>query len=267
MIELLGYEFARNALLSMVFLSVLAGVVGTYIVVRRMVFAAGGITHASFGGIGLAYYFGLNPTVGALVFAMATALGVDVLSRRGNIREDSAIAMLWSLGMAVGVIFMSLTPGYAPNLMGFMFGDVLAVGFGDVVAIGVVAVLAVALAVVFYRPLLYASFDQPFAKLVGWRVEIVSVVASVMMALSISLAIKSVGIILVLSVFTVPQTIAGLYARSMGRIMVLSSVVALVGCLGGLALSFVFDLPAGAVITALLCLSLLVVKLVRLSQF
>ena len=106
MLDFLQYEFAQNAALSMLFLSVLAGIVGTYVVVRRMVFAAGGVTHASFGGIGLAYYFGLNPTLGALLFAIATALGVEALSRRGHVREDSAIAMLWSLGMAVGVIFM-----------------------------------------------------------------------------------------------------------------------------------------------------------------
>ena len=259
--ELLGYGFAQNALLSMLFLSVVAGIVGTYVVVRRMVFVAGGVTHASFGGIGMACYFGFSPTLGALLFAVATALGVEALSRRGRVREDSAIAMLWSFGMAIGVIFMTLTPGYAPNLMGLMFGDVLAVGRGDVVALGVVALVSVVLTVVFYRPLLYVSFDQTFAKLVGWRVGVVTTCASVLMALSISLAIKSVGIILVLSVFTIPQTIAGLYARSMGKIMALSSGIALVGCVGGLLLSFSFDMPAGAVVTALLSVSLLVVKL------
>lgn len=261
--SILDYAFARNALAAVVLLGVMSGVVGSYIVVRRMVFSAGGITHASFGGLGLAYYAGFDPTLGALAFAVATALGINVATERGDVRPDSAIAMLWSLGMAVGVIFLSLTPGYAPNLMGYMFGDILAVGTPDLVASGVAALLCVALTVVFYRPLLYTSFDPTYAQIAGWRPRIVSSVASVVMAIAISLSIKAVGIILVLSVFTIPQTIALTFCHSLPRVMTWSGVIALAGCTAGLLLSFVFDLPTGAVITALLSVSLLAVRLLQ----
>lgn len=256
----LSLSFVRYALVSVFLLAVLSGVVGSYIVTRRMVFAAGGITHSSFGGIGLAYFLGLDPTLGALAFAVVTALCVNWVSERGIVRPDSAIAMIWSLGMAVGVIFLSLTPGYAPNLMGFMFGDILAVSAADVVANAVVAVACVAAVALFYRPLLYSSFDPVYARLSGWRPAMVSTVAAVFVALAISFSIKSVGIILVLSVFSIPQAIAMTFVHTLPRIMCLSFLVALVGCAGGLVASFFFDLPSGAVITAILSAALLVVK-------
>ena len=259
------YPFVRNAIIAMVCLSVLSGVVGSYVVVRRMVFAAGGVTHASFGGIGLAYLLGLNPTFGALAFAVVTALSIHFSTRRGSLRSDSAIAILWSLGMAMGVIALSLAPGYAPNLMGFMFGDVLAVSIADVWANIGAALVAVLLAVLFYRPLLYSSFDPDYARLAGWHPDVVSLVAWVVMALAISLSIKAVGIILVLSVFTIPQAIVMSFSHRFATIMVTSALVALVGCVGGLALSFAFDLPSGAVITALLCLVLLIIKIIKKS--
>ncbi len=261
--SILDYAFARNAIAAVCLLAVLSGVVGTYVVVRRMVFSAGGVTHASFGGIGLAYYAGFDPTLGALAFAVACALGINVATERGGVRTDSAIAMLWSLGMAVGVIFMSLTPGYAPNLMGFMFGDVLAVSRADVLASGALAIVVVALAVIFYRPLLYTSFDPTYAQVAGWRPRLVSGIASVIMALAISLSIKAVGIILVLSVFTMPQAIALCFVHTLPCVMIFSGLVALIGCAAGLALSFLFDLPSGAVITALLSVALIIIKLSR----
>lgn len=265
-VSFLSLSFVRYAMVCVVLLAVLSGVVGTYIVTRRMVFAAGGITHSSFGGIGLAYFLGLDPTVGALVFAVFTALCVNWVSLRGAVRQDSAIAILWSFGMAVGVIFISLTPGYAPNLMGFMFGDILAVSETDVIANAVVALASVVAVVFFYRPLLYSSFDPVYARLSGWRPALVSTVASVFVALAISFSIKSVGIILVLSVFSIPQAIAMSFVHTLPRVMVLSSVVALLGCAAGLVVSFFFDLPSGAVITAVLSAALLVVKLCRKPQ-
>lgn len=261
--SLFDYNFVSNALLSMVLISMVAGVVGTYIVVRRMVFVAGGITHSAFGGIGLAYYLGLSPIAGAMLFAVATALGIEALNSNARVREDSAIAMLWSLGMSVGVIFMFLTPGYAPNLMGFMFGDVLAVSQADIYAVGILALLVVIGAVVFYRAVLYVAFSPDFARISGWKVRGISAVLSVVVALSIVLSIKAVGIILVLSLFTVPQAIANIYVRSMGRMMCLSAMIAVALSVAGLVVSFLLDLPAGAVITALLVTAFLILRLIN----
>lgn len=258
--SIFSYEFATNALVSMFFLSILAGIVGTYIVVRRMVFVAGGITHSAFGGIGIAYFLGLPPVGGAMAFAVLTAFGIELLNKKGKVREDSAIAMLWSLGMSVGIIFMFLTPGYAPNLMGFMFGDILAVSRADIWAVGLMAAAVTVATVIFYRPILYTSFDPDFAALTGWPVRAISVAMSIVVALSIVLSIKAVGIILVLSLFTIPQAIANLFTSNMRNMMVVSTIIAAAGSLGGLAAAFVIDLPAGATITALLAGAFIVIK-------
>jgi zinc transport system permease protein len=261
--EIFEYSFVTYAVLLIFFMAIVAGVVGSYIVVRRMVFVAGGITHASFGGIGIAYYAGLSPLLGALTFAVATALGIELLGKKGQVREDSAIAMLWSLGMSIGVIFMFLTPGYTSNLMGFMFGDVLAVGFEDLIAMSVMAFVVLIVAVIFYRPMMYVAFSPSFASLVGWNVQLISILMSILVAVSIVLAIKAVGIILVLSLFTIPQTIANIYCKSLGKMMIMSSLFAILASVIGLFAAFAFDLPVGAVITALLACVLIVIKIVR----
>ncbi|MCQ2226910.1 MAG: metal ABC transporter permease [Bacteroidales bacterium] len=255
------YQFMTNAILSMIFLSIVAGIVGTYIVVRRMVFVAGGITHASFGGIGIACYLGMPPLIGALLFAVLTAVGIETLGDKGKVRPDSAIAMLWSLGMAIGVLFMFMTPGYSSNLMGFMFGDVLAVSSADVIASAVAAFTLVIVAVIFRRPILYVAFSPSFASLTRWHVRAISILMSIAVAVSLVMAIKAVGIILVLSLFTIPQSISNLFVKNMGHMMILSSIIALIGSLSGLAVAFVFDLPAGAAITAFLTIAFLIVKL------
>ena len=130
--ELLAYDFFRNALLAALLAAISCGIIGTYIVSRRMVFISGGITHASFGGIGIGYYFGFNPILGAAGFAVLSALGIEYSSRRTEVREDSAIAILWALGMAIGIIFVFMTPGYAPNLMSYLFGNILTVSSIDI---------------------------------------------------------------------------------------------------------------------------------------
>lgn len=260
MTSIFQYQFAVDAVLSMFFLSIVAGIIGSYIVVRRMVFVAGGITHASFGGIGIAYYLGASPVGGAIIFSVLTALGIEALSQRGKVREDSAIAMLWSLGMAVGVLFMFMTPGYTPNLMGFMFGDVLAVSQTDVWSVGIMAIVTIIGAIIFYRPIMYIAFSPSFAQLTGWKVKTISSLMAVIVAIALVLAIKSVGIILVLSIFSIPQSIANIFTKNFAWMMVVSSLIALLSGMAGLMAAFFFDLPVGAVITALLTITFLLVR-------
>lgn len=158
------YGFLQHAMAAAVLSGIVCGIIGTYIVARRMVFLSGGITHASFGGIGIAYYFGLNPILGALVFAVMSSLGIEWGARKGKIREDSAIGMVWSFGMAVGVIFVYLTPGYAPNLMSFLFGNILTVTTADIVALGCLVAVLLLLAFCFLRTVMYVAFDAQFAR-------------------------------------------------------------------------------------------------------
>ena len=258
------YGFLQRAAVAAVLTGIVCGIVGTYMVARRMVFLGGGITHASFGGIGIAYYLGLNPLLGALVFAVLSALGIEWGTARGRIREDSAIGMVWSFGMAVGIIFIYLTPGYAPNLMGFLFGNILTVTAADLWALGGLVAVTAAVALLAYRSVMYVAFDRAFARSRGVPVMAVSCAMAVLVALSIVCCIRSVGIVLLIALLTVPAAIVNGLTRSFSRIALWSSVVAVVGNCFGLWLSYWFDIPAGAATIFLLALTLIVIKLLPL---
>ena len=163
MFDILQYTFFQNALWAVLLIGIAGGIIGTYIVTRRMVFITGGITHASFGGLGIGLYLGISPTLGALLFAVGSALGVGWLSRRGTVREDSAIATLWALGMAVGIICIFKTPGYAPGLNEFLFGNILTVTSSDLGWFALYTASLLLLSGLFYRSLIAVAFDRDFA--------------------------------------------------------------------------------------------------------
>jgi zinc transport system permease protein len=256
------YTFFRNALASAILTSILASMVGTYIVSRKIVFISGGITHASFGGIGMAYYFGLNPFMGAAIFAILSALGIEWIAQKGRVREDSAIAILWSLGMALGIIFVFMTPGYTPNLMSFLFGNILSVGSAELIFLLGFCIVTALFFVIYYRPLLYTAFDPEFSKIMGLPVMFFRFTMSVIIALAIVISIRSVGIILVLSLFTIPQITAMLFTRSFSAIIPLSAFWGISGSLLGLITSYFADVPSGAAIIFFLTAQFLVVKLI-----
>lgn len=247
-IHLFEYQFFQNALLGTLLTSITAGFIGTYIVARKMVFISDGITHASFGGIGISYFLGFNPFIGALLFGIATALGIEWAQKKANIREDSAIAVLWSVGMAVGLIFVFLTPGYTPNLMSFLFGNILSITSTDLIIMSVLTIFVVSLFLVFYRPILYTAFDPEYAKASGLPVSLIRYALMVIIAITVVVSIKIAGIILVLSLFTIPQIIANLFTRNFGYIIPFSILFALIGVTGGLVASYFADLPSGATI-------------------
>lgn len=244
--EIFEYQFIINAIVCALLVGIASGIAGTYMVVRRMVFLGGGITHSSFGGIGLAYYLGLNPLWGALAFGLFSAFAIERISSKGNIREDSAIGILWSVGMALGVIFVVLTPGYAPNLMSFLFGNILMVESLDLALLAVLDVGLIAAMVLGYRQIIYTAFDREFARCRGIAVQRISYLMMMAMALTIVFAIKSVGIMLLLSLLTIPSVVGNLLYRSYRAIMVCACVVSVLALLIGVYVSFEFDIPAGA---------------------
>ena len=171
--ELLRYTFFQHALLGSLFTCIACGIVGTYIVSRRLVFISGGITHASFGGLGLGFYLGINPIFSAMAFAVASAFGVEWLSKKQGIREDSAIASVWALGMALGIICVFLTPGYAPNISAYLFGNILTVTQTDIWIIGIIALLLILVFSFFLNTVLYTAFDREFAQTKGIPVALI----------------------------------------------------------------------------------------------
>ncbi len=258
---ILQYDFILKGLLGALFASITAGLAGTYIVSRRMVFLSGGITHASFGGIGIGYFFGFNPVFGAAVFGILSALGVEYLSVRQKIREDSAIGILWAFGMATGIIFIFLTPGYSPNLMSYLFGSILTVTNADIIALGILSVVLILYFGLFYRTILYISFDEAFARTYSSYVNIFKYVTTALMALTIVLNIRMAGVVLVLSLLTIPPNIAMIFTRVYSRIVIWSVIAGFIGTAAGYAISYFAGVPVGATIIFTLVVLWVIVKL------
>ncbi len=248
MIELFAYDFFTNAVLAAIITSITCGVIGTYIVTRRIVFISGGITHTSFGGIGIGYFLGFSPLLGAAIFSLLSAFGIEYLSKRKDIREDSAIAIMWSFGMAVGIIFIYLTPGYAPDLMSYLFGSILTVSKTELYITLTLCVVVVLFFYFFYKPILFSAFDQDFAKTRKIPVDLINYVLISLVALTIVLSIKVVGIILIISLLTIPQATANLFVKDFKKIIFISILIGLVASLAGLSISYYLNIPSGATI-------------------
>ena len=251
--ELLQYAFFRNALVGVALISIACAVIGVYVVTRRMTFIAGGITHTCFGGLGLGYFMGWNPLATAAAFAVAGSLGVDAMSR-GGVRQDSAIAVVWALGMALGILFVFLTPGYVPELNSFLFGNVLNITVADLWLFAAFAMLSVAVYAALGRVIMAVSFDEDFARTRYLPVRLVNTVMMVMVSVCIVLTIKMIGVMLLMSLISLPQLVAERLTRSYRRMMLISGGISLIGCLGGLWLSVLIDVPASAVIVILLAI-------------
>lgn len=258
--DLLQYKFILNSLLAGVLASISCGIIGTYIVTRRMVFLSGGITHSSFGGIGIGYYLGLNPIITAAIFGVLSAFGIEFISKRSNIREDSVIGILWSFGMAVGIMFIFLTPGYAPNLMSYLFGSILTVSTLDILLMAGLSIILIAVFGLFYRIIVFVSYDQEFARTHKIAVSLVNYFLIGLVALTIVLNIKVVGIILVISLLTIPQSIANLFTKNFKNIILSSIVIGLVGAFLGLVISYKINIPSGASIIFSLVMIFLIAK-------
>lgn len=256
------YDFILKGLLGAVFASITAGLAGTYIVSRRMVFLSGGITHASFGGIGIGYYAGFNPVVGAAIFGILSALGVEYLSVRQKIREDSAIGILWAFGMAIGIIFIYLTPGYSPNLMSYLFGSILTVTNADIIALGIMSLILILYFSIFYRTILYISYDEAFARTYSPYVNTFKYVTTALIALTIVLNIRMAGVILVLSLLTIPPNIAMIFTKVYSKIIIWSILAGFVGTAAGYVISYYAGIPVGATIIFTLVIIWVIVKII-----
>lgn len=247
-IELFKYEFFIKAFIAAIFASISCGIIGSYIVSRRIVFISGGITHASFGGIGLAFFLGFNPILGAVIFAILSAVGIQFFTKVAEIREDSSIAIWWSLGMALGIIFVFLTPGYTPNLMSYLFGNILTVSILELWLMFFLTLVIITFFLLFFSKILYIAFDEEFAKTAGLPVEFFNYLTMSLIALTVVFNIRVVGIILILSLLTVPQATANLFTNNFKKLIILSSVFAFAGTVSGLFISYFLDIPSGAAI-------------------
>jgi zinc transport system permease protein len=256
MIEALEYSFVQNALLAGFLVSFAAGIIGSLVVVNRMVFLAGGIAHTSYGGIGLAVYFGLPIFFGASIFAVGAALLIAALTLKKRHRIDTFIGLIWAVGMAIGVIFVDLTPGYNVDLISYLFGSILAVSREDLYFMSILLILILLVVILRYRDILAVSYDSEYARLRGVNVRFFYTLILVLSALTVVVAIKVVGLILVIAMLTIPVYIAEKLSSSLFFMMFLSGAIATLFTLVGLWLSYSYDLTSGASIIMVSAVSL-----------
>ena len=245
---LINQSFMQNAIIIGLLASVACGVMGSYVVVRRIVFISGGISHTVLGGMGIAYYYGYNPIHGAVISALVAALVIGFVSVRYDQYEDTLIGALWAVGMAVGILFIYKTPGYNVDLMSYLFGNILMVKRESVRILAYLDALILLSVLLFYKRFLAVCFDEEYSKLQGVGVVSTYLLLLCLIALTVVILIQVVGIILVIALLTLPAATARYYSRSLVQMMVLASVLGALFTTSGLIVSYQPDLPAGATI-------------------
>lgn len=246
MIEMLSLTFMQNAFLGAILVSIACGIIGSLVVINKMTFIAGGISHGAYGGIGLAFFLGFSPLLGASLFSVVLALIVAFMSLKDKERFDSIIGAIWAFGMAVGIILIDLTPGYNVDLMGYLFGSILAIDKSTLIFISFVNLVIIFFITLFYRQFCAISFDMEFAGLRGVKTRIFYYLLVVLMALCVVSTIQVVGLILVIALLTIPSYIAENFSKRLGEMMLISSVISSIFCIIGLIISYKFNLTSGA---------------------
>ena len=246
--EALQLEFVRNALMAGVLVSVVCGVIGTLVVVNRIVFLAGGIAHAAYGGIGLAFFMGWPYAVGTTGVSILSAGVMAAVTLKARHRVDAMVGVIWAVGMAIGVVLLDLTPGYNVDLMSYLFGSILAVPGSDLWQMAAIGIAIIAIVTYYYNDFLAMSYDDEFARLRNVPVTFLYCLLLGMVALTVVMIIRVVGLILVIALLTIPPFIAEKFTGSLRAMMVLSSILSCLFTITGLWLSYLFNLTSGATI-------------------
>lgn len=251
MAEIFRNSFMQYALLACVLASIGCGVIGTYVVVKRIGFLAGGIAHSVLAGMGIAIFLQASPLAGAVITALLSGVLIGWINLHLRQHEDILVAAFWSMGMAIGILFISRVPGYNIDLMSYLFGNILLVSERDLYLMLILDVVIVALVFLFYRQFLAAAFDEEFARLRGLNVEFFYILLLCTVALTVVLLIQVVGLILVLALLILPAATAAQFAVSILRMMLLAVVFSVVITVSGLLISYAPDLPSGSTIIVL----------------
>ncbi len=245
---ILNYSFLQHALLAALLSSIACGIMGTIIIEKRLVMMSGGIAHTAFGGIGLGYYLNIEPIIGALAFSSVSSLGIALLKRNSHTNSDVLVGMFWPLGMALGILFISFTPGYPPDMTSYLFGDILTVSRSDLLfMLGLNAIILVTVAA-FYDLIAVYLFDEEFGTALGLNMTFIDYLTFFMIGLTVVVIIRVIGIILILALLCVPPAIARMYTHNLKKMMVVSIGLGIILCLLGLWLSYQLQLASGAAI-------------------
>jgi zinc transport system permease protein len=262
-LSLFEYNFFTNAVWGSLLASILCGIIGTYIVSKKMVFVSGGLSHAAFGGIGLGYYLGFNPIFSGVAFAILAGLGIEHVSHRFKFRKDSVIAVAWSAGMAAGILLVSLKPGYSPDLMSYLLGNILTITSSELGLMLGLVVMTATFFILFYNTILMTSFDEDFARVKHIPVNLINSILIILTAATVVITIRVVGIILILALLSIPQETANLFTRNFKKIIFGSIIISIVATISGLILSYYFDLITGPVIISVLIILYILARIIK----
>lgn len=260
---ILQYEFLQNAVLSAILASIACGIIGTIIIEKKMVMMSGGIAHTAFGGIGLGFFLGIEPMIGALGFSVFAALVIANIERKTRISSDVLIGMFWSMGMALGILFIAFTPGYQPDMNSYLFGDILTVSHMDLRIIIILDIIIISVIFAFFNLFKAYLFDEEFVKVTGVPTAVLDYTLYILIALTVVVLIRVVGIILIIALLTAPPSIAKLFTNDLKNLTLLSIVLGVIFSLSGLWLSYILQVPSGAAIILVSVLSYLVVSLLH----
>jgi zinc transport system permease protein len=240
------YTFLQNAIIGAVLASITCGVIGTIVVEKKLVMMSGGIAHAAFGGVGMGYFLNIEPIIGALVFAVVSSFGIVEINRKSKVNTDTIIGMFWSLGMALGIIFISLTDGYPPDISSYLFGDILTVSKLDLYIMAGLDAIVIFIVISLFNNIKAYLFDEEFSKVVGINVNLMEYLVFILIAFSVVVLIRVVGIILIIALLTVPPAISKLLTSNLRKIMFLSILFGVVFSLLGLYISYKLHIASGA---------------------
>ena len=246
--DFLGYDFMQNALLAGLFASIVCGIIGPFIVAKRMVFISDGLCHTAFGGLGIAYWLGINPLYGAFVFALSASIIIGAVEEKRLYRNDLLIGIIWAIGMAVGIAFIYITPGFAPDLMTFLFGNILTVSRTSIYIFFILVIIVATAVFIFFQGFVSITLDEAYAISRRLPVRSLNIGLMILVALSIVMLIQIVGIILVIALLTIPVAIGNELSDHFKKIILISIISGMVICLGGLIISYNIEFPSGPAI-------------------
>ena len=260
---ILHYQFMQNAAMAGILASIVCGIIGVIIVEKKLVMMSGGIAHTAYGGVGLGYLLGFEPILGAFFFAVCAALGIGYINRKGGARADIIIGLFWSLGMALGILFIALMPGYPPDLNSYLFGNILSVTKSDLRLTAAAATFVALIVILFYHHWKAYLFDEQFASILGVKTSFLEYLLLILVALTVVVLIRVVGIILVLALLTAPAATAGLLSQKLHQRMLYAILLGSIFCITGLYLSYQWNIASGAVIVILSVACYFLVYLIR----
>jgi len=252
--SLLQYQFLQNAVISAILASIACGIIGSIIIEKRLVMMSGGIAHTAFGGIGLGYFLGIEPIIGALFITIFAAMGIATIKRKTTMNTDIPIGIFWAAGMSLGILFIALTPGYPPDMTTYLFGDILTVSRNNLYIITLLDAVVIFAVAALYHQLKAYLFDEEFSTVIGIKTTLIEYLLFILIALTVVVVIHVIGIILIMALLTAPPAIAKLFTNNLKKLMLTSSLLGIFFTLTGLWISYTLNIPSGAAIALFISL-------------